>query len=168
MTRKQLVSYAMISSIPCAAISMIYCWLPAPFNGLLWCIYVGFCTTYLVPEEKRKIRNIYPSYLIGIIWGLAYWYFYTPMIQLFGNGGAAMFFDVWIITALIMVVHIGFIMKKFTNILPLLFPMVFIIFENGGDFGKYPYMVLTIIIGSLTALLDEWFASKLMQKLRLW
>ncbi|MEA4807431.1 DUF1097 family protein [Acetobacterium wieringae] len=153
--KKDIALMSIVSSLPCAVVCMIYTFLPAPMNGLLWCMFVGYCTTNCVGPAIKKIPNILSSYIIGILWALAFHFGFIWLFSLGLSVPIAMLLSIEIVTALLVFVHVGLLQNTWANIIPLLFPCVFTLFASQGDFSIYPFMVVSILIGSLTASFAE-------------
>jgi len=139
-------------ALPCAITCMLYMFLPLPIGGLLWCMFVGYCTTNMNGPTFKNLPHIWGSYALGILWALAFWYGYA-WLATFLPLWAAMLLSIWIVTAALCIVNIGLLKNTVMDILPLYFPSVFTLFACGGDFSVYPWMIVSILIGSLTAMI---------------
>ena len=161
--KKDIVLMSIISSLPYAVVSMIYTILPAPINGLLWCMFVGYCTTNCVGPSVKKIPNILSCYAVGVLWALAFHYGCVLFMELGLSFTISMLLSVEIVTSLLVFVHVALLQNTWANIIPLLFPSIFTIFACKADFSVYPFMILSIIIGSLTATFADPFCNLILK-----
>lgn len=152
MSFPALTKTALLDALPLALACMVYTFLPAPMNELVWCMFVGFCTTKLAGALFENLPHIWCSYLLGIGWALAFWFGYALLAALGLPAWACMLLSIWIVTAALSIVNVGFLQKTWFDIIPLYFPPTFTLFACGGDFAVYPWMVLSIFIGSLFAM----------------
>lgn len=165
MSKKDVAKIAVFCSLPCAVLCMLWGFLPETLSPLMWCMFVGYCTTYLFNgADIRQWPKTAANYGVGVVWALAYWYFFVLLLNLGVNYTLAMFIDVEVITALIMFVHIGFLSKTCLNKVAMLFPAVFCIFECGGNMATYPWMILSVLIGSFCASISDPFTALFFHK----
>lgn len=165
MSKKTVAKIAILCSLPCTVFCTAWEFLPDAFSSLMWCMFVGYCTTYLFNgADIKQWPKVVANYMVGVLWALAYWYFFVLLLSFGMRYTLAMFVDVEIITALILFTHIGFLSKTCLNKVAILFPAVFCIFECGGDMSKYPYMILSILIGSFCAAISDPFTNLFFRK----
>ena len=157
MKKKTVLLISLAGSLPCAIVCMLYTVIPGALGNYVWCIFVGFCTTYLYGATVKDTPKVISSYAVGVIWALAFNYFFIWLLQLGVGSALAMFLDVFVITVVLMFVHIGFLQNTWVNKVPMLFPPVFLIFQCGGDMSVYPYMLISLVVGALTAIITDPF-----------
>ena len=152
MSFPTLFKAAFLDALPLAIVCMIYVFLPAPMNELVWCMFVGYCTTKLSGAVFKNLPHIWCSYVLGIFWALAFWFGYVLLATIGLPAWACMLLSIWVVTAILSIVNVGFLQKTWFDVIPLYFPPTFTLFACGGDFTVYPWMVLSIFIGSLMAM----------------
>lgn len=155
--RDNLVTYSIVGSLPCALACLLLTAFPEPLSGLCWCLFAGYCTTYLIHADFKKMPNVFSSYLVGIIWGFVFWYFFIWVEQFGFSFPMTMFIDVEVITAALLFVHLSILKNSWANIIAMLFPPIFMLFSCHADMSKYPYMIIALFLGSFSAIVTAPF-----------
>ena len=153
--KKHIAAISVISSIPCAIVCAIYTILPEPMNGLIWCMFLGYFPTFAKGAEVKQLPNYLCSITAGVVWSIIYHYFFLFLLVSLGLSlTASMFLDVFVITALLMFVHIALLGNTRFNIIPLMFPPIASIFATGNP-SFVPYCAISIVIGCLLATYND-------------
>lgn len=162
--KREIAVSSIISSVPCAIACLLLTFAPSPLNGLCWCLFAGYCTTYLAGGNLKKMPNIWTSYGVGILWAFVFNYFFVWLLSLGASFSLAMLLDVEICTAVLLFVHIAFLMNTWANIIPMLFPPIFFMFQSGGDLTVYPFMIIALLAGSFAAIMTDPFTNLFLKK----
>lgn len=159
MSKAKLFVMCIGYSIPCSIAAMLYRieGIPIELRGVLWCMFAGYCTTYLFGASMKNFPKVVASYAVGVGWAFAYWYFYVLILMLGISHAATMFIDVLVITIIIMYVHLTVLKNTWVGKIALLFPPVFALFASAADINVYKWMIASLVFGAFTAAITEPF-----------
>ena len=153
MKDKALVT-GLVRGAAFAAITLVYS-LVGALGGLLWCVYVGFFLTMAFGAKKNETPNYICSLIMGYVWSLGYVYLPSLIEGVLPIGHIpALVAAEFILTFLVLFIHIKFLMGTKFNKIPAVFAAVATVFASGGT-GRIVLCAVSATAGILTAVLTE-------------
>lgn len=150
---KTVFGFSVVVAIPIAIVSAIYTLFDASISALLWCVFVGFTTTFALGPDVKKIPHFVFSQFAGWFWGIAYFYLASYLVTGFGlSFTLGLGISVLACTIALVYIHAKFLSNTVFGIIPMVFAAIFVFFATvGGINMNILYCAISITLGTILA-----------------
>ncbi|MBP3469095.1 MAG: DUF1097 domain-containing protein [Lachnospiraceae bacterium] len=164
MTSKHAMKSSLICAVIFTVIHGIYAYNAELFSNKLWYVFLGFMPTFVLGAEVNKMKNYYASLLTGVGFAFLGIGFSDLMSRHFpiSSQHTEIFYE--FVSTFFIMFFPGFVLaKSWFNIIPMIFVGMISVYST-QDISTLPVTLLSVFIGSLSAILYKWIDMKIEQK----
>lgn len=129
----------------------------------VWIFFAGFTITTGSLHGLKQISNLVCSHAAGWVWAMFMFYCCLFVVNMTGSLSLGFFVCIFLGSVVMLVVHIGFTMQTWFNVIPVMYGTIFCWFAI-KDFHQVIYIVAAFLAGGILSTVSDEIQDKILKR----